>query len=108
VLSRWLLAEDLLRFSLVTHAAGALVNVALNLVLIPRHGAFGAAWATVISYASAGWLALFLSARTRPLGWMMARALLLPLRWRTLAAYWRQVRAGTLVPSRSPKGQSGT
>jgi hypothetical protein len=39
---------------------------------------------------------------------MMARALLLPLRWRTLAAYWRQVRAGTLVPSRSPKGQSGT
>jgi PST family polysaccharide transporter len=108
VLSRWLLAEDLLRFSLVTHAAGALVNVALNLVLIPRHGAFGAAWATVISYATAGWLALFLSARTRPLGWMMARALLLPLRWRTLAAYWRQVRAGTLVPSRSPKGQSGT
>jgi PST family polysaccharide transporter len=108
VLSRWLLAEDLLRFSLVTHAVGALVNVALNLVLVPRHGAFGAAWATVISYAAAGWLSLFLSARTRPLGWMMARALLIPFRWRALARYFRQAREGTLADRRSPTGESGT
>ena len=31
---------------------GAAVNVALNLVLIPRYAATGAAWATVISHAS--------------------------------------------------------
>jgi PST family polysaccharide transporter len=90
LLSRWLLAEDLLRFSLVTHLAGALLNVALNLLLIPRYGAIGAAAATVASYAAAGWLALFMSARTRPIGWMMGRALLLPLRWGTLAGYWRR------------------
>lgn len=32
---------------------GALVNIALNLLLIPRMGIVGAAWATVISYAVA-------------------------------------------------------
>jgi PST family polysaccharide transporter len=93
LLSRWLLAEDLLRFSLVTHVTGAILNVALNFVLIPRHGAVGAAIATVVSYAGAGWLALFLSARTRPMGWMMARSLMLPLRWGDLSSYARQLRA---------------
>jgi PST family polysaccharide transporter len=92
LLSRWLLAEDLLRFSFVTHLVGALTNVALNLLLIPAHGAVGAAIATVISYAGAGWLALFLSPRTRPMGWMMTRSLLLPLRIRDLAAYARRLR----------------
>jgi PST family polysaccharide transporter len=93
LLSRWLLAEDLLRFSLVTHLAGAVINVAANLVLIPRAGPVGAALATVISYATAGWLALFLSSATRPMAWMMTRALVLPLRWTALAGYARQLRA---------------
>jgi O-antigen/teichoic acid export membrane protein len=87
LLSRWLLAEDLLRFSLVTHVTGAVMNVVLNLLLIPRYGAVGAAIATVIAYACAGWLALFLSPRTRPMGWMMAKALVLPFRFKALAAY---------------------
>lgn len=90
LLSRWLVAEDLLRFSLVTHLAGAVINVAGNLVLIPRYGPLGAAVATVASYAAAGWLALFLTGATRPMAWKMARALLLPLRWRSLAGYARQ------------------
>lgn len=92
LLSRWLLAEDLLRFSLVTHLAGAVINVAGNLLLIPRHGPLGAALATVLSYATAGWLALFLSAATRPMAWKMGRALLLPLRPRALAGYLRTAR----------------
>ncbi len=69
-----------------------LLNVGLNLLLIPQYGAIGAAVATVISYACAGWLALYLSPRTRPMGHMMARALLLPLRWGDLAAYARRLR----------------
>ncbi|MBO5883779.1 MAG: polysaccharide biosynthesis C-terminal domain-containing protein [Clostridia bacterium] len=36
--------------SMLTAMAGALVNVVLNFVLIPDHGAMGAAMATVISY----------------------------------------------------------
>ena len=90
LLSRWLVAEDLLRFSLVTHLAGAVINVAGNLVLIPRYGPMGAAAATVVSYAAAGWLALFLTNATRPMAFKMTRALLLPLRWRSLAGYARQ------------------
>lgn len=92
VLSRWLLAEDLMRLSLLTHAGGAVINVGANLLLIPRFGAMGAAWATVIAYAAAGWGMLFLSARTRPFAGMMAKALLLPLRWGSLARYLRRLR----------------
>ena len=99
LLSRWLMAEDLLQFSLVTHLAGAVANVALNLVLIPRFGASGAAVATVISYACAGWLALFLSPRTRPMGRMMGRALLLPFRWADLASSAREARAAWSGPA---------
>jgi O-antigen/teichoic acid export membrane protein len=89
LVSRWILAEDLLRFSLVTQVAGAVVNVAFNLVLIPRNGPLGAAIATVFSYAAAAWLALFLDGRTRPMAYMLTRALLLPFRWADLMSYAR-------------------
>jgi Na+-driven multidrug efflux pump len=67
-------------------------------VLIPRHGPVGAAWATVISYATAGWLALFLASRTRPIAMMMTRALVLPLRWSTLVAYAARLRGLSSKP----------
>lgn len=93
LLSRWLVAEDLLKFSLVTHLAGAVINVLGNLLLIPRHGPLGAAIATVVSYAVASWLALFVSSATRPMAWKMGRALLLPLRLRALSDYAREMLA---------------
>jgi PST family polysaccharide transporter len=107
LLSRWLLVEELLRFSLVTHLAGAVMNVVLNLVLIPSYGPVGAAVATVVSYACAGWLALFLSARTRPMGWMMARALLLPLRWGDLARYARRAAGEWRAARPAPGSDAG-
>jgi O-antigen/teichoic acid export membrane protein len=82
VVSRWLIAEDLPRYSLMTHVLGAMTNVLLNWWWIPIYGGLGAAYATLVSYAVAGWLSLFLSARTRPIALMMGRALCLPLRWR--------------------------
>jgi polysaccharide transporter, PST family len=51
--SQYLMLEDLNRISLQRTAVGALLNVALNLVLIPRYGPMGAAWATLMSYAVA-------------------------------------------------------
>jgi len=80
ILSRWLIIEELYVFSLVSHLAGALVNVAANLILIPRMAGFGAALATVISYATASYFSLFVSRRTRPAAGMMTRALLMPLK----------------------------
>lgn len=95
VFSRWLLVEDLVPYSLVTHASGAALNVALNLVLIPRYGGQGAAVATVASYATASWGALFLARRTRPIGIMMTKSLLLPLRWADLRAYAHRLGPGS-------------
>jgi O-antigen/teichoic acid export membrane protein len=80
-LSRWILIENVLRFSLLTQGLGALSNVVMNYMLIPRLGGEGAAWATLVSYAIASFLAVFLYPRTRPVFWMMSRALLAPVRY---------------------------
>ena len=78
--SRWLILEDLVKFSLYSHIAGAFVNVAFNYLLIPEFGAIGAAYATLISYASAGWLIFYVNRKTRLIGNIMTRSLLFPLR----------------------------
>lgn len=80
LLSKWLLAENLLRFSLFTQCCGAIINVAFNWVLIPRYGAVGAAVATVISYCAASYLALFCRRNTWGMARMMTRSILLPIR----------------------------
>jgi O-antigen/teichoic acid export membrane protein len=48
-LTHFLIARDLGRKNLVFSAAMLVLNVALNLVLIPRAGGPGAAWATVLT-----------------------------------------------------------
>lgn len=79
-LSRWLVNEGLLTFSFTRHAFGAAANIALNLFLIPRYGGLGAAFSTLISYATAHWLACFTSSSTRGAGVMMSLALVVPAR----------------------------
>jgi O-antigen/teichoic acid export membrane protein len=54
---------------------GAFINVALLLVLIPRYGGHGAAWAALAAYAYVAVVGNYLDARTRPVFWMVARAL---------------------------------
>jgi Na+-driven multidrug efflux pump len=61
LLSKWLIIEHLLKYSLVTQASGAILNVLLNFLLIPAYHGVGAAFATLISYAAASYFALFLS-----------------------------------------------
>ena len=80
LLSKWLLAEGLLKFSLITQLTGALFNVLFNLWLIPIYGAVGAAIATVISYTAASYLALFCHKTTWPMAAIMTRSMLLPIR----------------------------
>ena len=80
VFTRWLIAEDLLIFALTRHGLGAIVNITLNLFLIPAYGGLGAAIATLVSYSAAHYLACYTDARTRIAGQMMTRALLSPVR----------------------------
>ena len=54
--SLYLLVEGKNRLSAWCTALGAIINVLMNLYLIPRYGGVGAAWATVISYAGAAYL----------------------------------------------------
>ena len=78
LLSKWLLAEHLVFFSFVTHGIGAVVNVSLNLWLIPLYQGVGAAIATVISYAFASYIVLFFHRSTRPMAIIMTKSLFFP------------------------------
>lgn len=91
-MGRWLLNEGKLAFLFVSSGLGALINVSLNIVLIPRYEGMGAAVATVISYAVAGLFACFLYRPTWRNGWMMIKALLVP--FRSLALLAKRGKAG--------------
>ncbi|RUO74554.1 flippase [Pseudidiomarina sediminum] len=87
--SKWLIAERLLHFSLISHGIGAVLNIIANFILIPQWQGEGAAVATILSYACASYVAFWLSASTRPLALTMTRAMLLPF---TLGyRYWHML-----------------
>jgi O-antigen/teichoic acid export membrane protein len=79
--SKWLLVEDMLTFSFLSNGGGALVNILLNLVLIPRYGGIGAAMATLVSYATSGYFIMFLWKKTRGAARMMSLSLISPARY---------------------------
>lgn len=71
---KWLLAEELQHYSFYSALAGALVNVLLNLLLIPQMGIQGAAVATVISQCISAYLSLAFFKKTREGFWILTRA----------------------------------
>jgi len=81
LVSKWLISESLLQFSLWSHGVGALVNLVLNIILIPDYGYWGAAWATVIAYFFSGYLCFWVFPQTRMVARIMTRSILLPVNW---------------------------
>lgn len=77
--SQWFVDRGMTRTLMTRSIVGAVLNVALNLVLIPRYGAMGASIATLCAYAIAGCLVNAVTPSTRPLFALQARGLL--LRW---------------------------
>lgn len=63
--NRWLLTEKLQYYTIYSNGIGALVNVGLNLILIPIYGVVGAAFATLVSYAISGYFVFLLWPKTR-------------------------------------------
>ena len=59
--------EKLYFFTVVSHGVGALINVSLNLYLLPKFGPLGASYSTIISYFIAFSLILLTHSRTRAL-----------------------------------------
>ena len=73
----WLLTEGLQLFSTINTIVGAIINVLLNYILIPRVGIEGAAWATVVAYAFSGYILLIIHNKTRINFFMLSKSLFL-------------------------------
>lgn len=76
VLSKWLILEKLYKYSLLSNLLGAVVNILLNLLLIPKYQGLGAAWATIIAYMVASYGFLFINAKTREYAKVLHQAVL--------------------------------
>ncbi len=71
-----LIAEGYHKLTFMRTGFGAIVNVVLNLILIPKMGMMGTAIATVVAYASSTFLILFIP-KTRRQGIMMLKSVFL-------------------------------
>lgn len=89
--SKALMAQNLVRFHLFNTILGAVVNIGLNLWLIPKYAGLGAAWATVVAYAISGYLACAVSPRLWPMFRQLTISLLVPLRIPSLRRSLREV-----------------
>lgn len=78
--SKWFIAENLQKYSFYRTLAGAVLNVILNLFLIPRYGIYGAAFATLIAQFVASYFFNILNQKLRRVFRMQTNAILLPLR----------------------------
>lgn len=71
---QYLIAEGFLKLSLLKTAFGALINILLNLWWIPIYGIKGAAYGSLVAYASSTFFILFIP-KTQKQGIMMLRSI---------------------------------
>ena len=71
---KWYVVENLQRYSFYRTLAGAVVNVFLNFLLIPRMGITGAALATIVSYFTAAYLSVVFSKHSRKNFWIATKS----------------------------------
>ncbi len=77
-ISQWYLAENRLRISLYGTIAGALINLLMNLLLIPEFGITGAALSTVGSYFVSAYLSALFFPSAAPAWRIVNRAIFMP------------------------------
>jgi polysaccharide transporter, PST family len=70
----WDFSKNMLKLASYRTLAGAVINVLMNLYLIPKYSAMGAAIATVVSYAISGVFANAFSPQTRPIFYMQIKS----------------------------------
>jgi O-antigen/teichoic acid export membrane protein len=86
--SQYLVNESMLAFSFFSSTMGAIINIGLNLFLIPKYQATGAAIATVISQFISAFLTSFLVAPLFNTGLMQIKAMLAPIRYFSSKCKW--------------------
>lgn len=62
---QYLINEGFTQLSLLRTAMGAVVNIVLNLILLPKMGIIGAAWATLAAYFTATFFIVFVPKTSR-------------------------------------------
>jgi O-antigen/teichoic acid export membrane protein len=79
--SYYLTAMNLTRVHFFVDLTGLMTNLSLNLLLIPRYGGMGAAWASVITYGLTSCALCFISRPLFKTGVMMVKAIIYPKFW---------------------------
>ena len=79
VLSKWIIAEDLLLFSLWRNVLGLIMNIVLLAILVPSLGALGAAIAYLTAFITTNYLSFFWSAKSRAMAYAMTRTIYVPI-----------------------------
>ncbi len=79
VLSKWIIAENLLRLSLWRNLLGLILNIILLVLLAPQFGAMGAASAYLSSYIATNYISFFWSKDSRLMAYSMTTAILWPV-----------------------------
>jgi O-antigen/teichoic acid export membrane protein len=75
--SNWFLVENLKMLSLQKAFYGMITNIILNLILIPKYGIQGAAFATLVSQATATYITDFFQIKTRKIFYMKSKTIFL-------------------------------
>ena len=75
--TQWLVIEGLTRYRLYRTVLGVVTNIVLNLVLIPKYGVIGAAYATLVSQIVASYLGNLFSRKTVPVFVLQTRSFIL-------------------------------
>lgn len=76
----WIMAKELQHYTLYFTIVGALLNIVLNLIMIPIWAGVGAALATLISYGFTDFISNLIFRPTRPIFYMTIKSLN-PLNW---------------------------
>lgn len=75
---KWMLVENITKQTMYRTLAGAIINILLNLILIPIYGIKGSALATLITCFTTSILMNYISVKTRKCFWMQMSALIFP------------------------------
>lgn len=89
----WILAEEKYSRLWIINLCGALVNIALNLFLIPLWGACGAAAASVLTQIVANFVIGFIMKDIRPNNYLMLTGLRPQFAWAMLWDFWKTIKA---------------
>lgn len=87
--NQWLMVENMTKFPVLATTLGAIINIGLNLLLIPKYAGLGSAWATLISYAVSAYLSSVFSIKLWPILKQLSLSLLIPFR---IHSFWQSLR----------------